>query len=114
MSEEVQDASFAVPHAMITSFVINGLMGLIILITFLFCIPNVSDAVNDSTGYPFLYVLRSSMSNGAVIGITMVLLLLILAASIDSVASASRQTFAFARDHGLPFSRWISNVSSYS
>lgn len=113
MSEEVKDAGMAVPRAMVTSFVVNGLMGLVILVSFLFCISNVSDAVNDLDfpGYPFLYILRSSMSDGAVTGITVLLLLLLLAAIINSDASASRQTFAFAGDRGLPFSRWISHVS---
>lgn len=111
MSEEVKDAGLIVPRAMITSFVISGLTGFITLVSFLFCIPNVLDALNDSTGYPFLYVLRLSMPNKAANGITVILLLLLLAAVIDSNTSASRQIFAFARDRGLPFSQWISHVS---
>lgn len=111
MSEEVKDASLTVPRAMMTSFLVSSITGLVSLTSFLFCIPNVVDALNDSTGYPFLYVLRSSMPYEAVNGITVILLLLVFAAVVDSEASASRQIFAFARDRGLPFSRWISRVS---
>lgn len=111
MSEEVNDASLTVPRAMMTSFIVSSLTGLVSLMSFLFCISNVSDALNDSTGYPFLYVLRLSMPDEAVNGITIVLLLLLLVAIINSEASASRQIFAFARDRGLPFSPWISRVS---
>ena len=111
MSEEVEEASLTVPRAMMTSFIVSSLTGLVSLVSFLFCIPGVSDALNDSTGYPFLYVLHLSMPDEAVNGITVVMLLLVLAAVINSDASASRQIFAFARDRGLPFSGWISRVS---
>ncbi len=114
MSEEVKDAGLIVPRAMVTSFAVNGFMGLVMLITFLFCISSVSDALDHVSGYSFLYVLESSMSLGAVNGITVILLILILACNIDADASASRQVFALARDQGLPFSGWISRVSESS
>lgn len=111
MSEEVKDASLIVPHAMMTSFVVSSLTGLVSLTSFLFCIPNVLDALKNSAGYPFLYALHLSMSDEAVNGITVIMLLLVLVAVINSDASASRQIFAFARDRGLPFSEWIARVS---
>lgn len=110
MSEEVKDAGIVVPRAIITSYVVNGFMGLILLITYLFSIPSVDDALADPTGYPFLYVFRSSMSTGAVNALTVLVLVLVIASNIDFGASASRQAFAFARDNGLPFSSWISWV----
>lgn len=102
MSEEIEDASVVVPRAMVTSFFANGFMGLVVLMSFLFCIPNVEDALNDPTGYSFLFVLRSSMSNGAINGITMIVLLLMLASNVNFFASTSRQAFALACDNGLP------------
>lgn len=114
MSEEVKDAGIVVPRAMVTSFFVNGFMGLVALIAFLFAIPSVYDALNDPTGYPFLYVLRSHMSDRATTGITVVILLLVLASNTDFNASASRQAFALARDNGFPFSKWISRVSQYA
>jgi len=32
--------------------------------------------------------------------------------TISTMAATARQTFAFARDDGLPFSRWLAYVSS--
>lgn len=110
MSEEVKDAGIVVPRAIITSYVVNGFMGLILLITYLFSIPSIDDALADPTGYPFLYVFRSSMSTGAVNALTVVVLILVIASNIDFGTSASRQVFAFARDNGLPFSSWLSRV----
>ncbi len=114
MSEEVKNAGLIVSRAMVTSFVINGLMGLIMLMTLMFCMPNVLSALQDFTTYPFLYVLRSSMFTEAVNGITLIVLLLITAGSIDGTASASRQAWALARDRSLPFSQWIAHVGQYS
>lgn len=110
MSEEVKDAGLVVPRAIICSYVVNGLMGLILLITYLFCIPSIDDALSDATGYPFLYVFRSSMSTGAVNALTTLVLVLVASSNIDFCTSASRQAYAFARDKGLPFSSWISWV----
>lgn len=110
MSEEVKDAGIVVPRAIISSYVVNGFMGLILLITYLFCIPSIDDALSDATGYPFLYVFRSSMSTGAVNALTALVLVLVAASNIDFGTSASRQAYAFARDNGLPFSNWISWV----
>lgn len=111
MSEEVKDAGLVVPRAMMTSFFVNGFMGLILLISYLFCISNVEDALNDETGYPFLHIMRSFLSDEAVTGITCVILLIILICGINVEASASRQLYALARDKGTPFSKWISHVS---
>jgi amino acid transporter len=115
MAEEVKNAGLAVPRAIVASFLVNASMGFVMLVTILFCIPNVSDAVNNENfpGYPFLYVMRLSMSDSAVTGITGFLLVIVLAGNINCMASCSRQTFAFARDCGLPFHRWISHVSKF-
>lgn len=110
MSEEVKDAGMVVPRAMMTSFFANGFMGLVVLISFLFSIQDLSDALNDKLGYPWLYAMRTSLSDGAVTGLTVVILLLALSSNIDFNASASRQAFALARDRGFPFSSWISRV----
>lgn len=110
MSEEVKDAGVTVPRAIVWSYVSNGLMGILLLITYLSCIPSVDDALDDPSGYPFLYVFQQSMSNAATNALTTLLLVLVVASNIGFNTSTSRQTFAFARDNGLPFSKWISHV----
>ena len=47
---------------------------------------------------------------GGVNALTILVLILEVASNISFNASTSRQTFAFARDKGLPFPRWISAV----
>lgn len=113
MSEEVKEAGITVPRAMVGSYALNGLMGLVFLVTYLFCIPSVNDALNDPSGYPFLYVFQQAMPAGGVNALTALVLVLLVAGNISVNASTSRQTFAFARDNGLPFAKWISHVGLY-
>jgi choline transport protein len=114
ISEEVKDASVTVPRSMFWGFVTNAVLGLVLCITFLFAIPSVDDALSldvNPSGYPFIYVLQQCMPNGGVAAITAIIIFIVTASNISFNASTARQTFAFARDHGLPFSRWIGHVS---
>lgn len=110
MSEEIKDASITVPHAMVWAYVLNGGLGLVFLISFLFAITDLDAALNDETGYPFLTVLTSTVSIGGVNGLTSFVTLLFFATTLSFNLSTSRQTWAFARDKGLPFSSWIAYV----
>jgi choline transport protein len=110
MAEEVKDGGLNVPKAMVWSYVLNGVLGLFFVITYLFCLPSVEAALNDPTGFPFLYVFRQAVSVGGVNTLTVVILVLAVASNIAFNASTSRQTFAFARDNGLPFPKWIARV----
>lgn len=60
MSEEIKDASVTVPKAMLGSYLMNGGLGVVFLISFLFSIVDLEGALNDETGYPFLYVFRNA------------------------------------------------------
>jgi choline transport protein len=110
MSEEIKDAGVTVPQAMVGSYLLNGLLGGVFLVSYLFTITSVDDALNDVTGYPFLYVFRNAFSTGGVNALTIIVLVLIFAGTVSFNLSTSRQTWAFARDQGLPFSTWLAYV----
>lgn len=111
MAEEVEEAGITVPRSMIWAFFLNVPCTFGLLLTYLFCMPSVQDAVDDPTGYPFVYVFRQATgSREGTLGMTVVILLLLIMITISSMASTSRQTFAFARDNGLPFSAWLAHV----
>jgi len=110
MSEEVRDAGRYVPISIFWSYVGNGIMAIIFLITYLFSIESVDDALADPTGYPFIYVFKTAVSTAGVNGLTIMTLIIVIAANVSFNASTARQTFAFARDEGLPFSKWIGKV----
>ena len=110
MAEEVRDAGLYVPMSIVWSYVANGIIAVIFLIAYLFSIENVDDALSDPSGYPFIYVFRNCVSTSGVNALTIMVLVLVIASNISWSASTARQTFAFARDNGLPFSKWFARV----
>jgi len=111
MSEETKDAAVVVPKAMVYGFLLNGCLGILLVITVCFALPDLDAALNDDTGWPFLYAFRSAMSNVGVNALTAGVLILIFASNVSYLASTARETFALARDKGLPFPSWIGKVS---
>ncbi|KAJ9660474.1 hypothetical protein H2201_006896 [Coniosporium apollinis] len=112
MSEEIRDASKIVPRTMVSTVTLNGVMGFVAVITFCFCITDLDAALASSTGYPFIEVFYAATnSKAAATGMVVIFILLIICAAISNLATASRQIFAFARDHGLPYPQVISKVS---
>ncbi|TID23547.1 hypothetical protein E6O75_ATG03183 [Venturia nashicola] len=114
LSEEVKDAATSVPAAMMWSFVLNGTVGFIVLVTFLFAIPDISAALSpdtNPTGFTFLYVFQKASYRGS-IPLTVIIILVALAGGVDSNCSTSRQVFAFARDGGFPFRNWLSQIQN--
>lgn len=117
MSEELKDASRVLPSAMMWASVCNAVFGLIMLITFCFCIgPNWQDNVlgmteDTQTGIPIIQVLlQSTNSVPGTIVMTTILIVLSMVGTITCIASSSRQVWAFARDKGFPFSSYIEYV----
>lgn len=110
MSEEVKDASRYVPIAIAWGYFGNGVLGLVVVVAFLFALPSLQDALNDSTGFPFIYAFENAVSTAGVNGLTATILIPVIFSNILYNASTGRQTYASARDKGLPFARWISGV----
>lgn len=54
MSEEVRNASKTIPRAMLATFIFNGATGFVILVTLCFCIGNLEEVLQTTTGYPFI------------------------------------------------------------
>lgn len=114
MSEEVRNARTAVPKALMASVFINGVLGFGMLVAVLFCIGSIPDALDPATGFAFIEVLTQALnSNGFATGLTAFILVLFIFCAVSCLAAASRVTWAFARDDGLPGSSWIKKVSLY-
>jgi choline transport protein len=108
ISEEVQDASWTVPRVMWWSYLLNAGLGVVALLTMLFCIGSLDDAMNADAPYLQLFMNTSSVS--AALALTIILLILIFAGNITVLAVTSREIFAFSRDKGFPFSKWLSTM----
>ncbi|OQV05292.1 hypothetical protein CLAIMM_10058 isoform 2 [Cladophialophora immunda] len=108
ISEEVADASLNVPRSMWWSYLLNLSMGIITLITMLFCIGPLDEAINAET--PYLQLFLNTGSNAVAYVLCILLLVLIFSGDITALATTSREVFAFSRDRGFPFSRWLSKI----
>jgi len=111
MSDEVKDAPRKVPLSMVYGLAINGAMSFAFMICILFCLGDPEEALNTPTGYPIIQVVYNATgSKGATIALLSFLTFNGMIAMFSSLASVSRLTWAFARDHGLPFSQFFGAV----
>ena len=113
MAEEVSDASLVLPRSILAALFLNGSLGLVMLITFCFCIGDVETALASPTGFPFIQMFYTATNSFAGTGVlTAILIVLTICGCTSNVATASRQMWAFARDAGLPCSAVLARVSS--
>ena len=110
-AEEITDAGVIVPKSMVWSYILNAPLAIAIVLAYLFSIRNVDDAISSPTGFPFIHAFNTAVGVPKATVLTTVVLALVIMITISSLTSTSRQTFAFARDNGLPFSNWLSDVS---
>jgi amino acid transporter len=76
-----------------------------------FCITDLDDLLAADTDYPIIQIIyRATGSYGGTCILGSLLILLLFFLTVTTVASASRQVWAFSRDRGFPFSSWISHV----
>lgn len=107
MSEEVRRAREAVPRSMVWSVATNAVLAYAIVICMLFTMGSVEDALNAS--FPIIEICQHATgSTQAATAMVCGLLVLGLSVTLASIASASRLTWAWARDGALP--KWFSYV----
>lgn len=112
MAEEVSNAALNIPRAILGAMLINGAVGFIMMITILYCLGDVKSVLDTDTGFPFIQIFANSVRNtaGATV-MTVVVLLLTWACAMGITTTASRMVWSFARDNGLPASKFLSKVS---
>ncbi|KAJ9623489.1 hypothetical protein H2203_005751 [Taxawa tesnikishii (nom. ined.)] len=101
MSEELKDASRVLLREMMWATLVNGILGVVMMVTFCFAVgDNLDQLLYNVTG-----------STAASIVMAVVLIVLQLFSAITTIAFSSRQTWAFAGDLGFPGSRWLSAIN---
>lgn len=108
IAEEVTDASLTVPRVMWWAYVMNTLLGIVVLITMLFCIGSLEDAIDAEA--PYLQLFLNTGSEAVAYVLLIILFLLIYSGNVTCLATAARELFAFSRDKGFPFSSWLSKM----
>lgn len=111
MSEEVRNASTAVPRAMLLTYALNFVLLFPMILTACYHLPDIQPALDDSTTYPFVYILKQSMAAGWVTLILVIIVIILIGSNITFLSATSRDLYAFARDDGVPFSGWLAQLS---
>ena len=85
MSEEVNNASLTVPWMMFGTIILNGVLGFVMVITYVFVIQNLETQIVDSTSpYPFISVFEVAVgSKAGAIGMTVPVIILLAAACVN-------------------------------
>lgn len=108
ISEEVNDASLTVPRVMWWAYIMNVLLGIVALLTMLFCIGSLEDATAAEA--PYLQLFLNTGSKAVAYVLLILLFVLIYSGNVTCLATAARETFAFSRDKGFPFPTWLSKM----
>ena len=111
LAEEVQDASRVVPWCMISTAVVNGTLGFVMLITLLYTMGDIDSVLKAPSGFPFITAFHNATgSTNMAVGLACIILVMEVCSALGILATTSRQIFAFARDEGLPFSSTLAYV----
>ncbi|KAL2116237.1 hypothetical protein VTJ04DRAFT_8404 [Mycothermus thermophilus] len=111
MCEEVQRPAHQVPKAMVITIVINTIGGLLFLVPLMFVLPDLAMLVALPSGQPVPTIIKTAVgSSGGAIALLLPLMVLAILCGTACTTAASRCTWAFARDGGIPGSKWWSRV----
>ena len=113
MSEEIQNASVAVPRAIILTMGINGSLGFGMLVALMFCIGDVTAALEavETLGFAYLEIFAQAVpSPGGAAAMSTIIIVLGICCTVGTVAASTRLLWAFARDRSVPFSKRLATV----
>lgn len=111
MTEELKNATKEAPRAIIMSVYIGAVTGLVFLIAICFCIGDITNTAQSTTGVPLIQIFYDSTQS--VVGacfLSSLIVVIVLVCANALIAEGSRSLYAFARDHGLPFSKVFAKV----
>lgn len=107
MCEEASDPSRQVPKAIVGVVGLNTIAALFFAISLMFVLPDLEMLVSLPSGQPLPTILKTAVGNdvGAFI-LCLPLITLCFICMVGCTTSASRYVWAFARDGGIPGSKW--------
>ena len=112
MVEEVGNAAVRVPQAMVYGVLLNGCMGVAILLTLLFCLGDANSVLHTELAFPAYQIYLNAVGSvGGTIGLASIILFVVIGSIVTFIATASRATWAFSRDRGMPAWKILAKVS---
>ena len=109
-SEETIGASHHVPRGIVRSVAVSGVCGWIMLMAVVLAIPNMDEAAAQGSN-SFHWIVETVLPAGLWKALAVGIVIAQFFCGLATVTSASRMAYAFARDGGLPYSRYVRSVS---
>jgi amino acid transporter len=110
-SEETIGAAYNVPRGIVRSVLVSGIAGWAMLVAITLAIPDMSAAAQQGSNV-FYWTVNQTLPRGVVLTLYGGIAIAQYFCGLATVTSASRMTYAFARDGGLPASRILRRVCS--
>lgn len=104
MSEETRDAAVRGPVAIVLAVLVSGVVGLMLTITFCFCLIDFDGIVSSPTGLPAaqIFLNAGGQRGGTIMWFWVILIQFFTGCS--AMLADTRMAYAFARDDALPLS----------
>ncbi|KAI8674397.1 hypothetical protein NCS57_00337000 [Fusarium keratoplasticum] len=110
MVEEIPSPRRNAPKAMYLSVICGAVSGFLFMVACLFGIQDIDQVIDSPTGFPFVEVLLNSLGLAGGAALTALFIFNGFGQGISVLTSASRLTWGFARDGGLPYPSYFSYV----
>jgi amino acid transporter len=110
VTEETVAPSRNAPWGIFLSVAVSAVFGYIMLVAVTLSIQDLDAAAAASN--PYIYIIETALGGAFGKAILWMVTIAMWFCGLSSVTSNSRMIFAFARDGGIPFSKWWSSVST--
>ncbi|GAM90051.1 hypothetical protein ANO11243_080910 [Dothideomycetidae sp. 11243] len=109
MVEELPNPRRNAPKAIVLSISCGALTGFLFMVVCLFCIQDLNDVLNSDL--PFMVLLQQTIGLGGGAALLVLFIFNGLGQGISIFTTASRLTWAFARDEGYPYSNYFQQIN---
>ncbi|KAH8691560.1 amino acid/polyamine transporter I [Talaromyces proteolyticus] len=112
MTEEMPNPSKDAPRAILYAVAVGGVTGTAFLIVILFCLTDPATIISTSTNMPICELIyQATGSRAAATVLTLMLAVCFINGNNGCITSASRLTYAMARDGGIVLPEFFSHIS---
>lgn len=111
MAEETVMARLNSAWGIVLSVAVSAVVGYVMLMALTWSIPNGDVAATVADPYPVLFIVSANVPPLAADLIAIIIGVAMWLCGVASVTSMGRMWYAFARDDGIPGSRWLKRVS---
>lgn len=102
-SPSLENPARTLPKALKTAFWTNATLGLLLICTLVFSLPDIQASLSD----PFLYIFHLTLPSTAITSVAVILIIFVTIHTLAYSSSCAQQIVQFAGTNGLPFSSWL-------